>query len=106
MTSIDAKIEKVLSRSREVLRDCTLESGAIVAANTDKPYTPREAANYRSVWPRDAAFACVAGEYLNLPIQEPFFHWLYERPEGFKRERLIFQKYSTHISQSSSAETA
>jgi len=96
MTSINAKIEQVLKRSREVLRDCSLESGAIVAANTDKSYTPREAANYRSVWPRDASFACVASEYLHLPIQEPFFHWLNDRPEGFKRERLILQKYSTN----------
>ncbi|MBI3963733.1 MAG: hypothetical protein HY341_01920, partial [Candidatus Kerfeldbacteria bacterium] len=62
--TFEKKVAIVLDRTHEVLRDCALENGAIVGANTDKPYTPREAADYRAVWPRDAAFVCVAADAL------------------------------------------
>lgn len=84
-------------RSRDVIRDCALENGAIVAANTDKRYTPRSASDYRSVWPRDAAFVCIAALYLQIPdIVERFLLWLDEKPEGFRKENLLYQKYSTN----------
>lgn len=93
----DPRIDAMLQKSREVIRDCSLENGAIVAANTDKPYTPREAANYRSVWPRDAAFVAAAANLLgDQEIGERFLTWVYERPEGLKKEKLLFQKYSTN----------
>lgn len=91
-----AKILELINKSKEVIRDCALENGAIVAANTDKPYTPREAGNYRAVWPRDAAFACVAAQYLDLPIQELYFAWLEIRPEDFVKEKKLYANYSTN----------
>ncbi len=93
----DPRIAAYLNRTRIVLRDCALENGAIVAANTDKAYTPREAANYRSVWPRDAAFVAAAARLLNMPdIGVKFLAWLEEKPEGFRKERLLYHKYSTN----------
>jgi GH15 family glucan-1,4-alpha-glucosidase len=89
-------VKKLIDVSREVIKDSALENGAIVAANTDKPYYPREAANYRWVWPRDAAFIAVAADYLNLPIQEPFFDWLYHRPKDFKKDKLLYANYSSN----------
>jgi len=93
---MDKKIQKIIETSREVIRDAALENGAIVATNTDKSYYPREAANYRWVWPRDASFICVAAEILKIPIQEPFFDWLYHRPKDFKKEKLLYANYSTN----------
>ncbi|MFH1598207.1 MAG: glycoside hydrolase family 15 protein [Patescibacteria group bacterium] len=96
MTKPTQPIQALINRSKEVIADCALENGAIVAANTDKEYTPREAGNYRAVWPRDAAFVCIAAKYLNLEIQEPYFKWLYARPEDFKKEKRLFANYSTN----------
>lgn len=90
------KIQKIITASKEVIKDCALEDGAVVAANTDKPYSPKEAGDYRYVWIRDAAFVCVAAEYLKLPIQEPFFRWVAERPEDFDRDKLLYSNYSTN----------
>jgi len=90
------KIKKLIKTSELVIKDCSLENGAIVAANTDKPYYPREASNYRFVWPRDASFVCIAAKYLNLPIQEKFLTWLYKKPEDFKKEKLLYANYSTN----------
>lgn len=95
MTS-DKKIQEIISVSREVIRDCALENGAIVAANTDEPYTPKEGSDYRYVWIRDAAYICVAAEYLQLPVQEPFFRWVNERPEDFETTKLLYSNYSTN----------
>ncbi len=91
------KINKLLERSRGVILDTALENGAIIAANTDKKYYPRGAKNYHYVWPRDAAFICVAAQVLGIKnIQEPFFEWLLERPEDFKKEGMLFANYSTN----------
>ncbi|PIP17492.1 MAG: hypothetical protein COX43_04025 [Parcubacteria group bacterium CG23_combo_of_CG06-09_8_20_14_all_35_9] len=90
------KVQKLIKTSREVIKDSALGNGAIVAANTDKPYYPREASNYRWVWPRDASFICVAADYLDIPIQRPFFKWLYEKPVDFKREKLLYTNYATN----------
>ncbi|MFH0805170.1 MAG: glycoside hydrolase family 15 protein [Patescibacteria group bacterium] len=89
-------VKQILNVSREVLRDCAIDNGAIVAANTDKSYTPREASDYRYVWIRDASFICAAAEYLKLPIQENFFQWVYERPEDFAGDKLLYANYSTN----------
>lgn len=93
---MEKQIKNLIEISREVISDAALENGAIVATNTDKAYYPREAANYRWVWPRDASFICVAAEILKLPIQEPFFDWLYHRPKDFKKDKLLYANYSTN----------
>lgn len=98
MSKVNKKIiKKELKISKQIISDCALENGAIVAANTDRPYYPRGASNYHYVWPRDAAYICVAAEMAGLDnIQKPFFDWLSERPEDFKKEGLLFQNYSTN----------
>lgn len=90
------KISKLLETSREVIRDAVLDNGAIVAANTDKPYYPREAANYRYVWPRDACFTAIAAERLGIPAADKFFRWLEVKPEDFRKDKLLFSNYSTN----------
>jgi GH15 family glucan-1,4-alpha-glucosidase len=90
------KIKNLINLSKKVIFDCALENGAIVAANTDKEYTPREASNYRWVWPRDAAFISVAADLLDLKIQEKFFRWLEFRPQDFKKDKLLYTNYSTN----------
>ncbi|MBI3115598.1 MAG: hypothetical protein HYZ09_03880 [Candidatus Kerfeldbacteria bacterium] len=89
-------IQRVTAASREVLTDVALENGAIIAANTDKPYYPREADDERYVWPRIGAFVCAAADVLGLAIQEPFFRWLDEKPEDFRKERLLYVHYATN----------
>lgn len=92
----ERKIRALLATSRDVLRDVALPNGAIVAANSDAPYYPREASDYRYVWPRDASFVCVAADRLGLSLAEPFFRWLDEKPEDFVKERLLYANYATN----------
>lgn len=90
------EIKKLIDSSKRVIKDCALENGAIVAVNIDKPYVHREAANYRWVWPRDAAFICVAADILKIPIQEPFFSWLEKAPQDFKKKKILYANYATN----------
>lgn len=106
--SKNKKIEELLETSIKVIKDAALPNGAIVAANTDESYYPRTAKDYRYVWPRDAAYICIAADYLDLhspnpsqegnllKIQEPYFKWLEKQPEDFKKEGLLYQNYSTN----------
>lgn len=96
MSNRKEKIRLLAATSREVLRDAILDNGAIVAANTDKPYYPREAADYRFVWPRDACLTALAAEKLGVPAVDRFLRWLTEKPEDFKKDRLLFSNYSTN----------
>lgn len=90
-----SKIQKIVEASKIVIRDVSLSNGAIVAANSDMPYYPRQASDYHYVWPRDASYICVAAQKIGITtIQEPFFHWLEERPEDFKKESKLYQNYS------------
>jgi GH15 family glucan-1,4-alpha-glucosidase len=93
---IQKKIKELIKSSKKVIKDCSLENGAIVAANVDKPYFHREAANYRWVWPRDASFVCVAADILNIPIQEPFFSWLEKFPQDFQKNKILYSNYATN----------
>lgn len=94
---MNSKIQKLISKSIEIIKDSSLENGAIVAANTDKEYYPRQAKDYHYVWPRDAAYTCVAAQIAGiLNIQEPFFHWLDYRPENFRKEGRLYSNYSTN----------
>ncbi len=89
------KIKKLIEKSKEVIQDDALENGGIVAANSDKNYYPKRARDYHYIWPRDAAYICVAAQLIGIKnIQEPFFAWLEDRPEDFKKEGKLFASYS------------
>jgi len=91
------KIKKLISKSKVIFKDNTLENGAIIAANPDKTYYPREAKDYHYVWPRDAGYICIAAKLAGIKdIQEPYFKWLIERPEDFEKEGLLFGDYSSN----------
>jgi GH15 family glucan-1,4-alpha-glucosidase len=87
------KIRRLLETSKRVIRDCSVENGAIVAANCFKDYFPKEAKYYTYVWPRDASFACVAGNVLGIDVQERFFDWCVTRAEGFQETGVFYGKY-------------
>lgn len=91
---MDAKINRLVETSKNVILDCCFENGAIVAANSTKSYYPKEAKNYLYVWPRDASFACVALDILGIrDPQEHFFNWLTNRAEGWKDTGIFYEKY-------------
>ncbi len=83
-----------MDATRRVIRDAAVENGAIVAANTDMKYYPRDVASYRYVWLRDASFICVAADVLGLDIQEDFFQWCMERAEA--PGGIFLQRYHTN----------
>ena len=83
---------ELLNTSKEVIRDCCLPNGAIVAANSTKSYFPKEAKHYKFVWPRDAMYTCIAADILGLKIHEKFFNWCMGA-EGWKRTGLFYEKY-------------
>jgi GH15 family glucan-1,4-alpha-glucosidase len=87
------KVKKILETSKQVIKDCSLENGAIVAANCFKDYFPKEAKFYTYVWPRDASFACAAADIVRIDIQERFFDWCINRAEGFQNTGLFYEKY-------------
>ncbi|MGC9443703.1 MAG: glycoside hydrolase family 15 protein [Candidatus Methanospirareceae archaeon] len=88
------KIMKLIAVTGDLIRDCALENGGIVAANATKKYYPAAAKNYFYVWPRDAAFACIAADVLGLEnVQENFFDWCLKRAEGFRDNGLFYEKY-------------
>jgi len=92
-----ARVEQLLEVSKQVILDCSLENGSIVAANTDKSYYPKFVNNYRFVWPRDVSFTIYAASLLGIEdIEEKFVNWLLERAEGFKEEGFIYQRYATN----------
>jgi len=90
---MEMKIKKALETSKQVIKDCSLENGAIVAANCFKDYFPKEAKYYTYVWPRDASFTCVAADILGIDIQEKFFDWWITRAEGFQNTGVFYEKY-------------
>lgn len=91
------KVAHLLKKSREVILDCALENGAIVAANTDNPRYPKDVKDYRFVWPRDAAFILYAAKLLHIPkLEKRFAQWLLERAEGFSETGMLFQRYTTN----------
>ena len=90
---MDPKIQRLLDTSKQVILDCCLENGAIVAANSMKEYYFPEAKGYFYVWPRDGAFACMAAKILGIThIQEPFFAWCMNA-EGWSETGLFYKKY-------------
>lgn len=92
-----SKINQLIKISKEVILDCCLENGAIIAANTDKNYYLKNVNNYRYVWPRDTAFILYAANLLGIKnIQKPFIKWLLNRAEDFSETGVIFQRYVTN----------
>jgi GH15 family glucan-1,4-alpha-glucosidase len=88
------KIMELIAVTEDIIRDCSLENGGIVAANATKKYYPADAKNYFYVWPRDAAFTCIAADLLGIEnVQENFFNWCLKRAEGFKETGLFYEKY-------------
>ncbi|MFH0853509.1 MAG: glycoside hydrolase family 15 protein [bacterium] len=94
MSSLKQQVKSLVKSSQRVLSDCALSNGAIVAANTGTACHPREAADYCCVWPRDAAFVIAAAPLIDLSIARPFFQWLDECPEDFKKEGLLYANYT------------
>jgi glucoamylase len=94
-----AEIKSLVEKSREVLLDCCLRNGAIVAANSDREDYPHTVQSYRYVWPRDAAYICYALEILGgkecIDAQAAFFRWL-SRAEDLSETGILFQNYYTH----------
>lgn len=91
------KVEELKKSSRKVIRDVSLENGAIVAANSDKDYYPENVANYRFIWPRDAAFTLYGAELLGMEdLEKQFYEWLSSRAEGFEDSGIIYHRYSTN----------
>lgn len=87
------EIENRLENSRKILLDCCLPNGAIVAANSSKSYYPKEAKNYKFVWPRDGSYVCMALDVLGVEkVQERFFDWCMNA-EKFKELGVFFEKY-------------
>jgi GH15 family glucan-1,4-alpha-glucosidase len=89
--------EVLLDASLRVIRECALQNGAVVAANSDLSAYPSHVQDYRCVWPRDAAYMCVAANRAGLrDFQEAFFHWLCNRAEGIWESGLLFQNYQVN----------
>lgn len=89
---MEKQVLDLLKTSKEVIKDCFLPNGAIVAANSTKPYFPKEAKYYKFVWPRDAMYTCIAANILGLKIHEKFFKWCL-RAEGWEKTGLFYEKY-------------
>ena len=92
-----AEIKKLIRVSKDVIEDCSLENGAIVAANSDKSVYPATVQDYRYVWIRDSAYVCIAADILGLRgIPERFFDWCLNRAEGFRETGLFYNAYSVN----------
>lgn len=88
----EAKIERLIQTSKEVILDCSLDNGGIVAANSTKASYPEGVQNYFYVWPRDAAFACIAADTLGLHnVPEKFFDWCQKR--AIDKNGLLWHRY-------------
>ncbi|NOQ38635.1 hypothetical protein GQ472_07170, partial [archaeon] len=86
------QVSDLLEVSKKIIKDCSFPNGAIVAANSTKPYFPKGTNNYRFVWPRDASYICIAAKILGLDIQEKFFRWCM-KAEGWDKTGLFYQNY-------------
>lgn len=88
------KIKHLVKASKEVIKNCVLENGAIVAANSDLMVYPKEVQSYRYVWPRDASFVLIAADILKIKnIHKNFYLWILNRAEDFQEYGLLFQNY-------------
>lgn len=89
-------ISQLLGSSKQVLLDCVLPNGAVVAANTDHPSYPIDANDYRHVWPRDASYILYALGLLGNDKTPQFCDWMLGRAEGFMTSGLFYRRYATN----------
>ena len=86
-------MEKILEKSKEVFRNCSLSNGAIIATDVNNPIYPKDVKWYGYVWLRDASFVCYACDLLKMyEISEKFFKWCLDYAEGL-REGIFAHKY-------------
>jgi GH15 family glucan-1,4-alpha-glucosidase len=91
------RIKKLIEISKDVIADGSLENGAIVAANSDKPTYPSTVQEYRYVWVRDAAYVCMAADLLELQdIPAKFFDWCLHRAEDFRERGFFYNAYNVN----------
>ena len=87
------EIEKILEKSKEVFRNCSLPNGAIIAADVNNPIYPKNVKWYGYVWFIDASFVCYACNLLKMyEMSEKFFNWCLDYAEGL-REGIFAHKY-------------
>lgn len=88
----NGKIKPIASLTKKVFEDCVFPGGAIVAANSFQPYFPKEAKNYKFVWPRDGAFISHAADILKMNISDNFYNWCM-KAEAWEQKGVFFEKY-------------
>ena len=89
------QIKKLIKVSRDVINDCSLENGAIVAANPGKSVYPATVQNYGYVWIRDSSYICISADLLGLKdIPERFFDWCLHRAEGCQETGIFHNAYN------------
>lgn len=86
------KVYQLIESSKRVILDCTMPAGGIVAAPCSKPYYPKDAKNYKFVWPRDGAFITMAARMIGVDVHDKFFNWC-TKVEAWSRTGLYFEKY-------------
>ena len=86
------KIKSLTETTKKVFKDCVFPGGAIVAANSFQTYFPKDAKNYKFVWPRDGAFICHAANLLDMNISMDFFNWCM-KAEGWEQKGIYYEKY-------------
>ncbi|MBN1786885.1 MAG: glycoside hydrolase family 15 protein [Sedimentisphaerales bacterium] len=90
-------LKKLIQTSREVIKDSSLQNGAIVAADSDKSIYPSNVQDYRRIWVRDASYICMAADILGLKeIPEAFFDWCMNRAEGFSQTGIFYNAYNVN----------
>ncbi len=88
----EKRIKAISETSKKVFKDCVFPGGAIVAANSFQSYFPKDAKNYKFVWPRDGAFICYASSLLKMDIADNFFNWCM-KAEGWEQKGIFYEKY-------------
>jgi glucoamylase len=92
-----SNIKEFLRTSGQVIKDSSLENGAIIAADSGKSVYPAGVQNYRFVWIRDASYICIAADILGLrDIPERFFDWCLNRAEGFPQNGIFHNAYNVN----------
>ena len=91
------QIQELIKISKDVIKESSLENGAIVAANSDKLLYPSTVQDYRRVWIRDAAYICMSTDFLKFEsIPERFFDWCLNRAEGFNKTGIFQNAYNVN----------
>jgi len=95
---MEGKVKRIYKKSVDIIKDCSLKNGAIVASNILDDDYPKDVKSYYFVWPRDASFVCYAADVLGLhKIPRKFFRWCWENAELFNKEGVFLaQKFYPH----------